>query len=181
MNRYLQEQAKDAICRKLRSGTWNLGDVFSSWQSDSSSNWCSIQVRSLVGTRSCHHDRGSPTMEWTGALHDRTNWCRLGVARKQTHQMSSHAAPQMMAAESQYWNAWLRENTKESTSGIDVTSARTHRAVERSSRRAPVTVRSIKTPPRKLSLPDVAGGRGRSIVPTVRSSQGTGEGVRGQK
>ena len=75
------------------------------------------------------------------------------------------------------WNAWLRENTGESTSGIAVTSARTHRAVERSSRRAPVTVRSIKTPPRKLSLPDVAGGRGRSIVPTVRSSQSTGKGV----
>ena len=72
---------------------------------------------------------------------------------------------------------WLRENTGESTSGIAVTSARTHRAVERSSRRAPVTVRSIKTPPRKLSLPDVVGGRGRSIVPTVRSSQSTGKGV----
>ena len=84
------------------------------------------------------------------------------------------------------WNAWLRENTGESTSGIAVTSARTHRAVERSSRRAPVTVRSIKTPPRKLSLPDVVGGRGRSIVPAVRSSQSTGKGVyneaaRGQK
>ena len=75
------------------------------------------------------------------------------------------------------WNAWLRENTGESTSGIAVTSARTHRAVERSSRRAPVTVRSIKRPPRKLSLPDVAGGRGRSIVPTARSSQRTGKGV----
>ena len=84
------------------------------------------------------------------------------------------------------WNAWLRENTGESTSGIAVTSARTHRAVERSSRRALVTVRSIKTPSRKLSLPDVVGGRGRSIVPTVRSSQSTGKGVqrggaRGQK
>ena len=73
------------------------------------------------------------------------------------------------------WNAWLRENTGESTSGV--TSARTHRAVERSSRRAPVTVRAIKTPTRKLSLPDVVGGRGRSIVPTVRSSQSTGKGV----
>ena len=30
---------------------------------------------------------------------------------------------------------------------------------------------------RKLSLPDVAGGRGRSIVPIVRSSQSTGKGV----
>ena len=69
-----------------------------------------------------------------------------------------------------------RENW-ESTTGIAVTSARTHRVVERSSRRAPVTVRSIKTPPRKLSLPDVVGGRGRSIVPTVRSSQSTGKGV----
>ena len=38
-------------------------------------------------------------------------------------------------------------------------------------------MRSIKTPPQKLSLPDVAGGRGRSIVPTVRSSQSTGKGV----
>ena len=80
------------------------------------------------------------------------------------------------------WNAWLRENMGESTSGIAVTSAR---AVERSSRRALVTVRSIKTPPRKLSLPDVVGGRGRSIVPTVRSSQSTGkaynEAARGQK
>ena len=75
------------------------------------------------------------------------------------------------------WNAWLRENMGESTSGIAVTSARTHRVVERSSRRAPVTVRSIKTPPRKLSLPDVAGGKGRSIVSTVRSSQSTGKGV----
>ena len=65
----------------------------------------------------------------------------------------------------------------ESTSGIAVTSARTHRAVERSSRRAPVTVRSIETPSRKLSLPDVVGRRGRSIVPTVRSSQSTGKGV----
>ena len=67
---------------KLRSGTWNLGDVFSSWQSDSRSDWCSIQVRSLVGTSSCHYDRGSPAMEWMGALHDRTNWCRLGVSWK---------------------------------------------------------------------------------------------------
>ena len=75
------------------------------------------------------------------------------------------------------WNAWLREDMEESTSGIADTSSRTHRAVERSSRRAPVTVRSIKTPPRKLSLPDVAGGTGRSIVPTVRSSQSTGKGV----
>ena len=75
------------------------------------------------------------------------------------------------------WNAWLRENMGESTSGIAVTSARTHRAVERSSRRAPVTVRSTKTPPRKLSLLDVIGGRGRSIVPTVRSSQSTGKDV----
>ena len=38
-------------------------------------------------------------------------------------------------------------------------------------------MRSIKTPPRKLSLPDVIGGRGRSIVPTVRSSHSTGKGV----
>ena len=38
----------------------------------------SIQVRSLAGTRSCHHDRVSPTTEWIGALYDRMKWCRLG-------------------------------------------------------------------------------------------------------
>ena len=69
---------------ELRSGT-----VFSSWQSDSRSDWYSIQVMSLTGTRSCHHDRVSPTMEWIGALHDRTNWCRLGVSWKPIDQMSS--------------------------------------------------------------------------------------------
>ena len=50
---------------------------------------CSIKVQSLVGTRSRHRDRRSPIMEWIGALHDRTNWCRLGVSWKQTDQMSS--------------------------------------------------------------------------------------------
>ena len=103
MNRYLQEQARDAISRaqhttrteNFRSGTWNLGDVFSSWQSDSRTNWRSIQVRSLAGTRSCHHDRGSQTMEWIGAFHGRTNWCRLGASWKQIDQMSSHSAPSM--------------------------------------------------------------------------------------
>ena len=90
MSRYLQEQARDAISRaqyttrkeKLRSGSWNLGHVFSSWQCDSRSDWRSIQVRSLAGTRSCHHDRGNSAMEWIGAFYDRTNWCRLGVTWK---------------------------------------------------------------------------------------------------
>ena len=62
---------------KRRSGTWNLGHVFSSGQSDSRSDWRSIQVRALAGTRPCHHDRGRSTMEWIGAFHDRTNWCCL--------------------------------------------------------------------------------------------------------
>ena len=63
MNRYLQEQARGAISRAqhttrrenfdLATGTWVTNFRR---QSDSRSDWCSIQVRSLVGTRSCHHD-----------------------------------------------------------------------------------------------------------------------------
>ena len=30
-------------------------------------------------------------MEWIGALHDRTNWCRLGVSWIKIDQMSSHS------------------------------------------------------------------------------------------
>ena len=58
MNRYLQEKAKDAISRAQHTtrkenfdlAPGNLGDVISSWQRDSRSDWRSIQVRSLVGT-----------------------------------------------------------------------------------------------------------------------------------
>ena len=74
MNRYLQEQATDAISRaqhtirkenvNLEPGTWVMyfrrGKV----------------IRGALGAPSkCHHDRGHSTMEWVGAFHDRTNWC----------------------------------------------------------------------------------------------------------
>ena len=39
-----------------------MGHVFSSGQSDSRSDWRSIQVGALAGTRPCHHDRGRSTM-----------------------------------------------------------------------------------------------------------------------
>ena len=68
---------------KRSFGIWNLGHVLSPGQSDSRSDWRSIQVRALAGTRPCHHDRGDSTMGWIGAFHDRTNWCCLVVARKQ--------------------------------------------------------------------------------------------------
>ena len=73
MNRYLQEQAKDAISRaqhtirkenvNLEPGTWNLGHVLSLGQGDSRSDWRSIQVRALAGTCTFHHDRSHSTME----------------------------------------------------------------------------------------------------------------------
>ena len=43
--------------------------------------------------------------------------------------------------------------------------------------RAPATVCPIQTPTRRVSLPDMAGGRRRGLVPTVRSSQGAGKGM----
>ena len=95
MNRYLQEQARDAISRAQHTTRKEDFDLAPENMGDSRSDWCSIQVRSVAGTRSCHHDRGSPTMEWIGALYDRTNWCRLGVSWKQIDQMSSHSAPSM--------------------------------------------------------------------------------------
>ena len=85
MNRYLQEQAKDAINRAQH--TTNLGHVLSPGEGDSRSDWRSIQVRALVGTCTCHHDRVHSTMEWICAFHDKTNWCCLVIARKQADQM----------------------------------------------------------------------------------------------
>ena len=83
------------------------------------------------------------------------------------------------------WCERLRENTGESTSGLADTSARTSRASEGSSRRAPATVRSIKTPSRRLSLPNVAGGRVRGIIQPFAAARAQGkaysEAVRGQR
>ena len=71
MNRYLQEQARDAISRAqhtprkehfdLAPGT--LVMYFRRGEVTRGAIGAPIQVRSLAGTRSCHHDRGSPTME----------------------------------------------------------------------------------------------------------------------
>ena len=72
---------------------------------------------------------------------------------------------------------WLRENTGEPFSRLTGTSSRTHRTPERSSRRAPATVCPIQTSTRRVSLPNMAGGGRRDLIPTVRSSQGAGKGV----
>ena len=102
MNRYLQE-ARDTISRAQHTTRMESFDLargtrvmyFRRGKVDSRSDWRSIQDRSLAGTRLCHHDRGSSTMEWIGAFYDRTNRCRLRVTWKQTDQMSSHSAPSM--------------------------------------------------------------------------------------
>ena len=94
MNRYLQEQARDAISRaqhtirkenvNLEPGIWVM--YFRRGK---------VTRRALAGTCTCHYDRSHSTMEWVGAFHDRTNWCCLVIARKQADQMSSYSAPSM--------------------------------------------------------------------------------------
>ena len=72
---------------------------------------------------------------------------------------------------------WLRGNTVESISRLADTSSRTSRTCERSSRRASAAVCPIQTLTRRVSLPNIAGGGRRGLVPTVRSSQGAGKGI----
>ena len=103
MNRYLQEQATDAISRAqhttrkknfdLAPGTWVM------WSRRGKVTRGAIGAPSKSGlwlgpARVVMTDTSS-TMEWIGAFHDRTNRCCLGVARKQADQMSSHSAPSM--------------------------------------------------------------------------------------
>ena len=91
MNRYLQEQARDAISRAqhttrkeivdLEPGTWVM--YFRQGKVTRGAIGAPSKSGLWLGTRPCHHDRGRSTMEWIGAFHDRTNRCCLGVARKQ--------------------------------------------------------------------------------------------------
>ena len=100
MNR---EQTKDAISRaqptydsqgKLRSGTWVM--YFHRGKVTRGAIGAPSKSGLLLGpARVIMTEEGSPTMEWIGAIHDRTNWCCLGVSWKQIDQMSSHSAPSM--------------------------------------------------------------------------------------
>ena len=80
------------------------------------------------------------------------------------------------ARSGQRGSEWLPENTGESISRLTDTSSRTHRTPERSLGRAPATVCPIQTSTRRVSLSHMAGGERRGLIPTVRSSQGAGEG-----
>ena len=101
INRYLQEQARDAISRAQHTtrrensylATGTLGHKSSSEQSDSRSD--------LVGPSKSGLWLGpapvimtEAVQQWS-AFYDKTNCCRLGVTWKQTDQMSSHSAPSM--------------------------------------------------------------------------------------
>ena len=91
MNRYLQEQEKDAISlaqqmiRKenvnLEPGTWVM--YFRRGKVTRGAIGAPSKSGLWLGPARVMHDRGHSTMEWVGALHDRTNWCCLVIARKQ--------------------------------------------------------------------------------------------------
>ena len=53
--------------RNHLSVTWKLGTVLPSWKSDPWSRRGSVQVRTLAGTNTCHHDGESATVEWFSA------------------------------------------------------------------------------------------------------------------
>ena len=61
--------------------------------------------------------------------------------------------------------------------GLADTSSRTHRSPERSTRRASATACPIQTSTRTVSLPNMAGGGRRGLIPTVCSSQGAGKSI----